>query len=160
MKITNFGTSHGDPTLEHFCSSTLLETQGRYYLIDAGEPANALLVRNGLCASRVSAVFITHMHIDHTGSLPVICEQAKKYRGRFPDVSLTVNFPEAAAIPLMNNWLQANHARFSQTEIAMRAYDEQNGYDDGFIRVTAPKDLAEEIREDLKKAWEKYDSEA
>ena len=30
----------------------------------------------------------------------------------------------------------------------------------GFIRVTAPKDLAEEIREDLKKAWEKYDSEA
>ena len=81
MKITNFGTSHGDPTLEHFCSSTLLETQGRYYLIDAGEPANALLVRNGLCASRVSAVFITHMHIDHTGSLPVICEQAKKYPG-------------------------------------------------------------------------------
>ena len=139
MKITNFGTSHGDPTLEHFCSSTLLETQGRYYLIDAGEPANALLVRNGLCASRVSAVFITHMHIDHTGSLPVICEQAKKYRGRFPDVSLTVNFPEAAAIPLMNNWLQANHARFSQAEIAMRAYDEQNGYDDGVIRVTATR---------------------
>ena len=95
MKITNFGTSHGDPTLEHFCSSTLLETQGRYYLIDAGEPANALLVRNGLCASRVSAVFITHMHIDHTGSLPVICEQAKKYRSRFPDVSLTVKIGRA-----------------------------------------------------------------
>ena len=29
-----------------------------------------------------------------------------------------------------------------------------------FIRVTAPEDLAEEIREDLKKAWEKYDSGA
>ena len=26
-----------------------------------------------------------------------------------------------------------------QTEIAMRAYDEQNGYDDGFIRVTATR---------------------
>ncbi len=30
----------------------------------------------------------------------------------------------------------------------------------GFIRVTAPRELAEEIREDLKKAWEKYDREA
>ena len=48
MKITNFGTSHGDPTLEHFCSSTLLETQGRYYLIDAGE--EVILVDNGLPA--------------------------------------------------------------------------------------------------------------
>ncbi|MDD3154994.1 MAG: MBL fold metallo-hydrolase [Victivallaceae bacterium] len=67
MKIILFGTGHGDPTLTRNQSFALLVTRGRYYLIDCGEPANTTLVRNHLCASELSGVFITHMHGDHVG---------------------------------------------------------------------------------------------
>lgn len=147
MKIINLGTSHGDPTPEHYCSSTLLEANGKYYLIDCGEPANASLVRQGLCASQLSAVFITHMHIDHTGSLPVVTEQAAKYRRKYPELALDIILPEAAAIPLLDGWRAANHSqRFNDRIDAangvraygeIRAYDENNGYDDGTLTMQA-----------------------
>lgn len=147
MRITNLGTSHGDPTPEHFCSSTLLETGGRLYLVDCGEPANALLVRRGLCASQLSGIFVTHMHIDHTGSLPVLCEQAAKYRRRFPDIRLSILLPEAAAFDKLAAWRDANHyGRFDHRAEhdggapvfgELRAYDETHGYDDGTLAMTA-----------------------
>jgi len=137
MNITTLGTSHGDPTLEHFCTSTLLETQGRYYLIDAGEPANALLVRQGLRSAQLSAIFITHMHIDHTGSLPVVCEQADKYRRNFPELFLTVCLPEQEAIEPLHAWRRANHNRFNNPSNVFRHYDQDNGYQDEALAMTA-----------------------
>lgn len=148
MKITNLGTSHGDPTMEHFCSSTLIETGGRYYLVDCGEPANALLVRQGLCASQLSAIFVTHMHIDHTGSLPVLCEQAAKYRSRFPELRLDILLPENV-FDKLSAWREANHSGRFDTWAGntgndavfgqLCQYDENFVYNDGVISMRATR---------------------
>lgn len=45
MKIKTLGTSHDDPTKTRFNSSNLVEESGNYYIIDAGVPVDALLVR-------------------------------------------------------------------------------------------------------------------
>ena len=66
MKIITLGTSHGDPTVTRFNSSTLFRTGTADYLIDAGSPVNALMIRRNIPLSALRAVFITHQHEDHT----------------------------------------------------------------------------------------------
>lgn len=137
MIITTLGTSHGDPTASAFCTAVLINVDGRHYLIDAGEPANASLVRRGLCASNLSGIFITHMHSDHTGSLPVLCEQADKARKRFPDITLEVRLPEQNAITALDAWRAANHTNRFSNHINITAYAPGTIFDDNNIRVTA-----------------------
>ena len=109
MKIVTLGTSHGDPTVLHYCTSVLIQTSGKYYLLDAGEPANATLVRMGLRSGQLSGLFVTHAHVDHTGGLPVVIEQAEKWRNRFPDVKMSVFLPEANMVPALKAWRLACH---------------------------------------------------
>ena len=136
MKITTIGTSHGDPTLTRNQSSTLIETQGRYYLVDAGEGVNSYLIRHGLRASMLNGVFITHRHIDHTSSLPVVIEQAKKYRAKNPDTVLHIQLPEARAVATLQAWIEAN-SRIPADEFAVfGCYRDTKGFSDGFIKVT------------------------
>ena len=66
MKIITLGTSHGDPTVTRFNSSTLFQIGTADYLVDAGAPVNALLIRRNIPLSALRAVFITHQHEDHT----------------------------------------------------------------------------------------------
>ena len=66
-KIITLGTSHGDPTCCRFNSSTLFKIGEASYLIDAGAPANALMIRHGFKLHDLKAIFITHMHEDHVG---------------------------------------------------------------------------------------------
>ena len=47
MKIITLGTSHGDSTVSRFNSSTLYETDGVLYLVDASAPTEALIKRCG-----------------------------------------------------------------------------------------------------------------
>ena len=70
MRLTLMGTAHGYQTYCRFVSSSLLEVNGRMYLIDAGPPADGLIIRQGKDVKRLNGVFITHMHEDHAGSLP------------------------------------------------------------------------------------------
>ncbi|MBR7130489.1 MAG: ribonuclease Z [Lentisphaeria bacterium] len=108
MKITVLGSSHGNPTPGHFQTSVLIESGGNYYLVDAGEPANALLINRGILAAQLSAVFITHMHIDHTGGLPSLLMQAGKHRPQFPEKKLQLYLPDAAGGKALLDWMEAN----------------------------------------------------
>ena len=68
MKITFIGAAH-----EVTGSCTLLENSGRYYLIDKGMEQGIDFFENiplPVLPDQISAVFITHAHIDHTGMLP------------------------------------------------------------------------------------------
>ena len=137
MKIITVGTSHGDPTLTRTQTSNLLEIRGRYYLIDAGEGINTFLVRQGLRASMLSGIFITHMHIDHTSSLPVLIEQAIKYRWKDEDKHLEVQLPEASAIEPLKNWIKTNAHKVDFSSLNFACYRDNGVFDDGFIKVTS-----------------------
>ncbi len=137
MIITTLGTSHGDPTALHYCTSVLIQTSGRYYLLDAGEPANATLVRMGLRSGQLSGTFVTHGHIDHTGGLPVVIEQAEKWRHVFPDIKMDVFLPEEKMVPALQAWRVANHAsRFDQS-VKVYSYVKGHVYSDDAISVEA-----------------------
>lgn len=137
MRITTLGTSHGDPTATSFQSSILLETGGGFYLFDAGEPVSALLIRRGLHPAMLSAIFLTHMHLDHSGGLPVAIMQAWKYRRNHPEVRLDVFLPEEGAVPALTAWLNANKRPALENGTRLLIVHSGPVCDDGRIRVTA-----------------------
>lgn len=68
MKITFIGAAH-----EVTGSCTLLEINGKLYLVDRGMEQGVDLFENiplPVAPESISAVFVTHAHIDHTGLLP------------------------------------------------------------------------------------------
>ena len=69
MRITFFGSSHGVPEPNRKCSCAMVEAGGRKYLIDAGTDPVDELVKRGIGISEIRAVFITHLHGDHTDGL-------------------------------------------------------------------------------------------
>ncbi len=137
MKIVNLGTSHGDATPSRYHSSTLIETSGRYYLVDAGEPVSATLIRRGINPSAVTAVFVTHMHADHAGGLPVLVEQAHKYRRKFPEIHPEFLVPDEAAVPAFYAWASVNQfGKYVETS-TVRSYDPGLAYEDPVLKMTA-----------------------
>ena len=68
MKITFIGATH-----EVTGSCTLLENDGKHYLVDDGMEQGVDLFENvplPVAPEEICAVFVTHAHIDHTGMLP------------------------------------------------------------------------------------------
>jgi len=107
MLITTLGTSHGDHTQSRFNSSTLFETGNNAYLVDAGAPVEALLIRAGKQFKNLKAVFVTHMHNDHVGGLAGLIKAFIKYPedGQYAHMYLS----EQAGVKGLSEWLKAQH---------------------------------------------------
>ncbi|MCF0120878.1 MAG: MBL fold metallo-hydrolase, partial [Oscillospiraceae bacterium] len=65
MKITILGCGSALPTMHHNNAAQVVEVDGHLYLIDCGEGTQIWLRRSRLAFSRLSAVFISHIHGDH-----------------------------------------------------------------------------------------------
>ena len=94
MRITFLGTSHGITEKNQFCSSALISTGGKHYLIDAGAPVLTLLKNHDISLTDVAGVFITHSHHDHFIGLAVLTQQINEFR-QFSDVRFPVYVPDA-----------------------------------------------------------------
>jgi ribonuclease BN (tRNA processing enzyme) len=69
-KLIFLGTCSGtEPMPGRHHSSFVLEVGDKYYWFDAGENCSHAAVTAGIDVSRIRAVFISHMHIDHVGGL-------------------------------------------------------------------------------------------
>ena len=137
MEITTLGTSHGDHTYCRFNSSTLIESNGASYLIDAGAPVNGLLVRAGKNVRDLRAVFITHMHDDHAGGLSGLVKSLRKYP--VPGQRTVIFLPEPGADKALTGWLAAQHLVIPEGLITFGCTATmKNGpiYDDGVLKVT------------------------
>ena len=138
MQITTLGTSHGSPTCSRFSSSTLIETAGRAYLVDAGSPVHALLVRAGKSVDPLSAVFVTHMHEDHAGGLPGLCKHFVKER-RDTRSRLRVFLPDQKACEPLDAWCRALCFDWPNEAVSLEVTSEGEVYADDCITVTAER---------------------
>jgi ribonuclease Z len=65
MRVIPLGTSSGKPTLKRNVSALAVAREAEWLLFDCGEGAQMQIPRAGLSSSRLSALFITHLHGDH-----------------------------------------------------------------------------------------------
>lgn len=134
-RIVTLGTSHGDPTYSRFNSSTLLQVNGKSYLIDAGAPVNALMIRKKYRLQEIRAVFITHMHDDHVGGLPGLIKSLAKYPvdGQHTDFFM----PSQKAIDGLLGWVRVQHRTWREGLMDFKVIAPEMIFEDENIRVTA-----------------------
>ncbi|MCD6221844.1 MBL fold metallo-hydrolase [bacterium] len=74
IKIHLLGTASGIPTKNRYNECVALIIDGNVYLLDAGEPCSASLIRKGIDYNKIRAVFISHMDADHFAGVPMLIQ--------------------------------------------------------------------------------------
>ena len=70
LKVTLLGTGRPDPTIDRFGPATLVEAGNHTLLFDCGRGASQRLWQLKTPLSKVDALFLTHLHSDHTVGIP------------------------------------------------------------------------------------------
>lgn len=65
FRVHILGCGSALPTLKHFPSAQVVEVRGKLFLVDCGEGTQIQLRRSRLRFTKISAVFISHLHGDH-----------------------------------------------------------------------------------------------
>ncbi len=65
FKIHILGCGSALPTLKHYASSQVVEIREKLFMIDCGEGTQTQLRKSKLRFTKISAVFISHLHGDH-----------------------------------------------------------------------------------------------
>ncbi len=134
MKLMFLGTSHGLPTEDRFCSATILECGGVYYLIDAGAPVAQLLVRYGIAFEQLRAVFVSHRHADHTYGLPHLVELSTWY---YKDSSYDVFMTEQQGVDALRTYVSSSQDNGIGDNVRLCVLQEGKVFEDENITVTA-----------------------
>ncbi|MDD5596776.1 MAG: ribonuclease Z [Victivallaceae bacterium] len=94
------GTASGIPTKTRNNVSIVLAVNNDYYILDAGEPCAASMLRNGLDYNKVKAIFISHMDADHFAGLPMLIKSMILWARRRKPLKLFV--PRGAVADVKN----------------------------------------------------------
>lgn len=134
MKITFLGTSHGVPAADRHCSCAMIEVGENVYIFDAGAPVVEGILKSGHAMDDLKAVFITHVHSDHTGNLFSLANLCSWF---FRTTNVNFYIPEQR---LWDGLLAYNKgtsdAPFASERLHDIVFDEDFVYDDGVLRVT------------------------
>jgi ribonuclease BN (tRNA processing enzyme) len=85
VRLITLGTTAGPlPRKDRAQFSNLVIVRGVPYLIDAGDGVARRIVQAGVDFTRISTIFITHPHNDHTGGLANLLNVAWQYARQKP----------------------------------------------------------------------------
>jgi ribonuclease BN (tRNA processing enzyme) len=133
--VVVLGSSSGVPTATRGNAAQVLRRLGKTYLVDCGEPVTQALLRAGIDPLGLTAVFLTHLHIDHLGGLPQLV-QTLQIRGRTQP--LPVYLPAEGLTPLAA-FLEMVYLSPDLLPFPLRLIGNGPGelYADGVVRVLA-----------------------
>ncbi len=135
MKITFMGTSHGVPSAERRCTSTMIRTNGAAYIIDAGAPIADEVLRAGSSFEEVRAIFTTHAHGDHVDGLFQFIDLAHWY---FKKTDLDVYLTSQSLIDVFHtvHSVILPGMPFAEERIRLRLAGADTVYEDENIRLS------------------------
>jgi hypothetical protein len=142
-KLITLGTGAGNPSQTRNNSCTFLQTSHGAYLIDAGGPVTASIIRKKLDFNSIRAVFITHMHEDHFGGLPGFLKNRMVKYGPYTRKSLWKGFwpevwlPDADGIKAFEMLMDVQFRGQGKEKIIWKLINPGPFYDDGHLKVTA-----------------------
>ena len=135
-KFHTLGTSHGAAEYGRSCSVNILEVNGRYYVFDCGGNIETKMKDLDMPMSSIKAVFISHMHEDHAGSLSAIGKHFTVYNSSEEKVKIMM--PEAEGIRALRAWMLALHLNEQKLErLEFEEIYEAEIYRDEFVAVSA-----------------------
>ena len=76
--------------------SSAVIADGRVFVVDCGRGSSSAFVEAGLDFTRLEAVFLTHLHVDHIGDLPGMILYPWGVRGALPPLRVYGPSPQAA----------------------------------------------------------------
>lgn len=65
FRVHILGCGSALPTMRHYASAQLVEVRGKVFMVDCGEGTQIQLRRSRIRFTKLSAVFISHLHGDH-----------------------------------------------------------------------------------------------
>lgn len=140
MLFTVLGSCSGtEPMPGRRHASVALDCGGRQYLFDAGDSCAYTAFGLGIDVTKLSAIFISHPHIDHTGGLPYLFFLRRKLHWRRDtqperELPVYISAPEVVdGIRMMFTYSSLE----TMTGIVTRPVADGPLFDDGVLRVTA-----------------------
>ena len=134
MKIDFLGTAPGAPMKERNCQSVLITARDNGYLLDAGAPVIELLTRRSYDLKKLKAVFITHMHMDHTVGLFHLLSLADWY---YREMSYDLYLPEQRGIDCIMEVMNYYEPAFAADRLRFHRMQEGLVFENDDIRVSA-----------------------
>ena len=163
MKIHFLGTCSGTEPMPnmHHCS-LVMEIGDKYYWFDAGESSSHTAYTSGIDISRVRAIFISHMHIDHCGGLPNLMFTIDKLktvtkRDHINNNSYDLYLPHIDAFPAIRD-MALSFCFKSKASTAVKALVHQVSdgliFEDDAVRISAVHNT--HLGEDGNNGWHSY----
>ena len=131
--VTILGCGSALPTERHYCSSQVINLDGRLFMVDCGEGAQYQFQRNHLRESKLNHVFISHLHADHClGLTGVLVAYALKKRTADFHVYAPAEFEEML---YQQFEFYVSNALYRLVFHPLRGQEVSTIYEDGRLRV-------------------------
>ena len=89
MRVRLLGTGTPTPSLRRMCSGYVVEIGSDVIVFDHGFGAHHRLMELGIPATRVSHLFLSHLHYDHCGDYPrLVLTRWDQGAGKIPELAV------------------------------------------------------------------------